>query len=408
MSHLPAPYTLNAKAPTEFDRFTPVNYVKVDNDLASALGVTTDNPLSQSMIAVTIRDSIQSLGTIVHPEGGLISYRGCIVSTQNLTDTHVAIAAHIVEKCDGYAKDAEITIFIYIMSRQVDYYVVDHKARTIVWADGQAPESFEGATRAKHEHEYWIHMENFPGPRFSTPEDLCLLKDVLSSNANDALTSEGSTSPMSVPQIQAHLTFLESFSGASGIHQTYAVARLWSLILQSRVINKYGTPEARLDRFISITENPPAFAGAYAPIARLMFKCPHAHLGRCSKAWADRIAYTEEWRKFKSTNEQEWKRTIALSCVLVIATLLANKQRSCLFKIPSHTALLTALGSTASAYCLLDESQNLGGHAADASTYFQEREEILYGVQKLAIINAVPQALLFWSFLFFLLSVFFL
>ncbi|KDN34390.1 hypothetical protein RSAG8_12523, partial [Rhizoctonia solani AG-8 WAC10335] len=137
-----------------------------------------------------------------------------------------------------------------------------------------------------------------------------------------------------------------------------------------------------------------------------MFKRPKAHLGRCSRAWADRIAYTEEWKKFKATNEREWKQIIGLACVLVIASLLASKQRSCLFRIPIHMALLMALASAASAYYLLDESQNLGDHAADASTYFQEREEILYGVQRIAIINSIPQTLLVWSFVIFVLSIF--
>ncbi|KAH7329840.1 hypothetical protein B0J17DRAFT_209104 [Rhizoctonia solani] len=160
-------------------------------------------------------------------------------------------------------------------------------------------------------------MENFPGPRYSTPDDLSSLKHVLSSNAIDALTSEGSTPPMSVQQIQTHLKSLESFSNSRDVHQTYAVARFWNLILQSRVINKYGTPEARQDRFISITDNPPAFAGTYASVSKLMFNRPHAYLGRCSRAWADRIAYTEEWRGYKSTNEREWKQTIDLEVIWV-------------------------------------------------------------------------------------------
>ncbi|KAL5638208.1 hypothetical protein ACGC1H_005046 [Rhizoctonia solani] len=408
MPSLPASYTLNPKAPTEFDRFGPVHCVKIDNELVSALAASGENPLARSTISTSIRGSTRSVGTIIHPEGGPISYRSCIVSTQNLTDAHVAIAGHILDRCERSSDNAEITVFLYILGRQIDYYVVDHDSKAIIWVSGQVPESFKGAIRAKHEHEYWIHMENFPGPRFSTSEDLCLLKEVLASNAIDALTSEGSTSPMSVQQIQTHLKSLELFSSSGDVQQTYAVARLWNLILQSRVINKYGTPEARMDRFISITDNPPDFAGTYASVAKLMFKRPHAHLGRCSRAWADRIAYTEEWRKFKTTNEREWKQIMALACILVIASLLASKQRNCLFRIPIHMTLLMALASAASAYYLLDESQNLGDHAADASTYFQEREEILYGVQRIAIINSIPQALLIWSFMFFVLSIFFL
>ncbi|CAE7177156.1 unnamed protein product [Rhizoctonia solani] len=169
-------------------------------------------------------------------------------------------------------------------------------------------------------------MENFPGPRFSTPEDLCLLKEVLASNAIDALTSEGSTSPMSVQQIHAHLKSLESFSSSGDAHQTYAVARLWKLILQSRIINKYGTPEARLDRFITITDSPPVFASSYASIAKLTLNRPNAQLGRCSRAWADRIAYIEEWRQDEIINEREGKQIMTLFCVLVIASLPTSKQ----------------------------------------------------------------------------------
>ncbi|CAE7081977.1 unnamed protein product [Rhizoctonia solani] len=43
MSSVPAPYTLNAKTPTEFDRFAPVHYVKIDGDLASALALGTED-----------------------------------------------------------------------------------------------------------------------------------------------------------------------------------------------------------------------------------------------------------------------------------------------------------------------------------------------------------------------------
>ncbi|CAE6507325.1 unnamed protein product [Rhizoctonia solani] len=397
---LPASHPLNPIAPTEFDRFTPVSYVKIDNNLVSALSDSQGNHLAR------VHGSSQSVGTVVHPEGGPFSYRSYIVSTQNITDAHVAIAGRILDQCETLSKSAEITVFLYIVGQQVDHYVVDHESKTIIWASGKAPESFKGAIRAKHEHEYWIHMENFPGPRFSTPEDLRLLKEILASYAIDVLTSEGSTSPMSVQQIQTHLKSLESFSSSGDVYQTYCVARLWNLLLQSRVINKYGTLEARMDRFISLADNPPAFAGAYAFIANLMFKRPHAHLGRCSRTWTDRIAYTEEWKKFKATNEREWKQVAALACVLVIASLLVSMQRSFFFKIPIHTALLVALASVASSYYLLDQSQNLGDHAADASIYFQEREEILYGVQRIALINSIPQALLVWSFVFFVLSVF--
>ncbi|CAE6539642.1 unnamed protein product [Rhizoctonia solani] len=259
----PESYTLNPIVPSDFDRFTPVSCVKIDNklELVSALSDSAGNHLARSSIAESTHGFSQSTGTIVHPEGSPISYRSCIVSTQNITDAHVSAEGLILDQCEIPSKSAEIAVFLYIVGHQVDHYVVDHESKAIIWAAGKVPESFKGAIRAKHEHEYWIYMENFPGLRFSTPEDLRLLKEVLASNAIDVLNSEGSTSPMSVQQIQTHLKSLESFSSSGDVHQTYSVARLWNLFLHSRVINKYvSSSGAELPgNFQTIAENPPVF-----------------------------------------------------------------------------------------------------------------------------------------------------
>ncbi|KAG8720852.1 hypothetical protein FRC09_008888 [Ceratobasidium sp. 395] len=210
---------------------------------------------------------------------------------------------------------------------------------------------------------------------------------------------------MSVEQIDKSLQMLKSFSDDVDINQTYAMARLWGMLLQSRVINGYGTPQARLDRFISISDIPPRLMGVYETLNGFMFRTPRAHLDRCSRAWADRIAYTQEWRKFRLTNEKEWQQVAMLASVLIIASLLVKIQSTCITVLLPNAALFTGLGSLAGAYYLLNESQNLGDHAADASVYFQQREEHLYGVQKIAVINAAPQALLIWGFIFFIAAI---
>lgn len=84
------------------------------------------------------------------------------------------------------------------------------------------------------------------------------------------------------------------------------------MVLQSRQINNYGTEDARLDRFLALGDHPPTFRGPYALIAKLSFGTAGAHLHRCSRAWADRIAYTEEWNQFKTKNQRDWEMTINL------------------------------------------------------------------------------------------------
>ncbi|KAB5593280.1 hypothetical protein CTheo_3283 [Ceratobasidium theobromae] len=405
MSSLLTKYSLHPTLPTDIDRFSPVNWVKVSATPRSAASSCDLSSWDATKRKCTL---INPEVALVHPEGAPISFRGKTVSSQQLTETHITLASEILGECESCvaAAAADVTLFLEILGHLASYYVVVHDSKTIVWIAGHRPSSFEDATRAKHDQEYWTHMENFPGPRFSTPEDIRLLKHVLAANAIDALTSDGSTSPMSPEQIQTHLAMLDKFSTEGDVYQTYAIARIWNLILQCRVINNYGTPKARLDRFISITNNPPAFTGGYALLATLMLNTPSAHLGRCSRAWADRIAYSEEWRRFKATNEQEWKQVMYLACVLVIASLLVDKQSSFIFGIPSKTTLLTALASAAIAYYLSNESKNLGNHATDSSMYFSKREENLFGVQKIAITNAAPQALLAWGFILLLITIF--
>ncbi|KAG9077178.1 hypothetical protein FRC06_009059 [Ceratobasidium sp. 370] len=170
-------------------------------------------------------------------------------------------------------------------------------------------------------------------------------------------------------------------------------------------MNKFGTPEARLDRFVDLCGRPPRFTGPHHAIDKLMFGFPRLHLARLAQAWADRVAYVEAWKKFKVENEQEWQHITHSAGVAVLASILANNGSTRNFGAMSNIALLAGLGSLASTHYLLHESCNLGNHAGHAVAYFQAREERLGGLQKVAIINAIPQALLMWSFIFLLAAV---
>ncbi|KAG9075476.1 hypothetical protein FS749_012844, partial [Ceratobasidium sp. UAMH 11750] len=92
------------------------------------------------------------------------------------------------------------------------------------------------------------------------------------------------------------------------------------------------------------------------------------------------------------------------ACVLVIASLLVRSQST--FRLVPTVALAFGCASAANSYHLINESQNLGEHASDASAYFQHWETPKYGVQGLALRNAIPRAFLVWGFIIFLLSVF--
>ncbi|KAG9125567.1 hypothetical protein FRC07_007057 [Ceratobasidium sp. 392] len=292
---------------------------------------------------------------------------------------------------------------------QIRYYLVSHSAKTITWAgDDSIPTAVSTADPQRAQNmlreQYWMHLENFPAPVPATAEDLKQLKVVLASLAIDASTSDGSTSPFSPAQIQEFLAVLNTFSDNLETFQTYTIARLWSMIWHARVVNNFGTAGACLDRFTSLSTNPPAFTGPYKHWAKYLIGASEdAHLTRCSRAWAGRIAYVTEWRSFKCKNEREWTQTMYLACILIIASFLVRDQSTLPFA-PS-VALAFACASAAFSYRLITESQNLGEQAADASVHFQHWETPQYGIQALALRNAAPRALLVWGFLVLLLTV---
>lgn len=349
-----------------------------------------------------------------HPEGSIAHSSGLVVSNVPVTESLEELGNSILEKAGFEICGSKPRATVFLMPDEkgprVQYYITDHSARTVLWAGGDDvpnPIAAMEHSRARNilREEYWVHMENFPAPVPATMKDLEELKAVLGSLAIDAATSDGSTSPFTPGQIQEFLAILNTFKGNLGTLQTYAIARLWCMIWHARVVNNYGTPQACLDRFTILSEQPPAFTGPYANYTKYFIGADaNAHLERCSRAWAGRIAYVSEWRNFKAKNELEWSQIMWLACVLIIASILSRTQ-SRTRTIPT-IALSLGCASLAHSYCLLTESQSQGIQAADASAHFQNWETARYGIQALALRNAAPRALLVWGFLTFILSIF--
>ncbi|QRV97955.1 hypothetical protein RhiJN_25974 [Ceratobasidium sp. AG-Ba] len=350
----------------------------------------------------------------IHPEGSVIHCSELVVSSMPVTESLREIGNSLLEKAGFQTSDHQRRATICLIpdgkGTRVRYYIADHSARTVLWIDGHdAPSAIStaevGRARNVLAEEYWVHMENFPAPVSASLDDLHELKIVLASLAVDAGTSDGSTSPFTPAQINEFLGHLSTFTGKLGVYETYTIARLWCMIWHARVVNNYGTPQACLDRFTVLSDRPPAFTGEYAPWVKYFIPLnASAHLERCSRAWAGRIAYVSEWRSFKAKNEIEWTQAMWLACVLIIASLVIRTQSST--RIIPSIALSLGCASAANGYYLLSESQSQGIQAADASVHFQKWETARYGVQALALRNAAPRALLIWGFFAFIISIF--
>ncbi|CUA69246.1 Regulator of V-ATPase in vacuolar membrane protein 1 [Rhizoctonia solani] len=202
---------LHATVPSLVNRFNPTKYSAITIHSANAVNVG-DNLTQFSGTGQT--DVVEA---IAHPEGTILSCYGSIVSSQLLTATHATVARHILDQFQDLPDNADITLFLELSEKQINYYLVDHSSKKILWADGQEPDSFQKTTLA-HKREYWIHIENFPRPRFSTPEDLLTLKEDIAKNGIDAHT------PTDSPYLIG-----------GDIHNIHAVARLWGAFLSDRL-----------------------------------------------------------------------------------------------------------------------------------------------------------------------------
>ncbi|KAJ1305915.1 hypothetical protein OPQ81_010634 [Rhizoctonia solani] len=111
---------------------------------------------------------------IRHPEGGYIFYDGRIVSPHPLTEALTSAANCVLNSLAEGTDD--VTLVVNLRELIINYYVVSHQSKRIVWAPGH---SIEGICQNL---EYWVHMRNFPSPRFSTPDDISEFQRVLGNN----------------------------------------------------------------------------------------------------------------------------------------------------------------------------------------------------------------------------------
>lgn len=83
------------------------------------------------------------------------------------------------------------------------------------------------------------------------------------------------------------------------------------------MVNNFGSPNACLDRFTELSDNPPQFTGRKKTVAKCTFGIAYNHLRRCSRCWSGRVAYVTEWNDFKRKNEKEWSQVMNLVSFIV-------------------------------------------------------------------------------------------
>ncbi|KAG7091401.1 hypothetical protein E1B28_010438 [Marasmius oreades] len=308
------------------------------------------------------------------------------------------------------------------------YYIVDHTTRSVFWLDKfdadqlQVWEEVKGVTELTHirhaiESQYWYHCHLFPDSFCMGEAEVDELKDIITYWICDVLTSQGSTLPYTLEELQPMLSLtnnlrknLRSKRGVS------AYARLMHLFARQRFLDFHGQPAVRLDRNKSIHQ--PAnyvqphswLLGCLSP---LMFSAPDTHCREINKIWVDRCVHKAAWNKFITNMNTEWQELILFGTVLLNANVafLAIQSVDEATAVPSRSpgqilsflSVVASIGSVIVGLMLARKNKVKQKEAAtEAAIFLNSFEAERLGLETLAILYSVPYALLMWGVIFFL------
>jgi len=187
-------------------------------------------------------------------------------------------------------------------------------------------------------------------------------------------------------------------------------------LTHNQFIHLYGQRGARLDRDQSVhgsIVNPRTLLVTI--LSPLMFWAPDVHLQALEKIWVDRLVHYGPWSKFTNKLNTEWQEIT----IIVIVLLNANmgflsisrpdpgsnmvKNRS-VAEIASYLSTVTSLGCLIVSLLLVRQAKR-HETAQDAANFLASMTHATRGLETLAILYALPYALLMWSTLSFLIAI---
>ncbi|THU94491.1 hypothetical protein K435DRAFT_966811 [Dendrothele bispora CBS 962.96] len=315
-----------------------------------------------------------------------------------------------------------------------NYYLVEHDSRSILWLDslGFDKENFDicfeinGVSNPSHirhhiEQQYWYHCHLFPTCLTLTTILVDELRDILMHWISDGLTSSTSTAPYSPDELQRMLDLANNFrkDNSSNGHCVSAYSRIMNIFSHTRFNNFHGQPNARLDSDSSIYYLPHYRSFIMKLLFLLMFNTPEAYFHALSKVYVDGLTHSKLGVEFLNDLQNEKQDTILFGTVLLNvnvaflaiqsvdeSTALPGRSPA---QISSYLSVVVTLGSIITSLFLTRK------HHIKPHKHFQTQHLAKYlgrfesqkkniGLEVLAMLYGITDALLIWGELFFLLG----
>jgi len=190
-------------------------------------------------------------------------------------------------------------------------------------------------------------------------------------------------------------------------HRSWLVARIWALIVHTRIQNLHGDISARLDRkqILYHEESNTLTLRLLQWFSFLfLFNAPNAHHFELQKLWLDNIVYREAWRKMADALIQEWTETSLLATVLWTADMafLAVNNINTSAQLGSLISTALALASIITAILQIRRHRGrTNAESLDVAFYLIRVERRRTGLFPLAINYSLPYVLFIWSISWF-------
>ncbi|KAN0140922.1 hypothetical protein V8E53_001366, partial [Lactarius tabidus] len=329
------------------------------------------------------------------------------------------------------------------------YYYVDHDTKTLFWQDSyDCGDSLLSEVRGVREASHYffsnnthskrrVHWSLYPTCPVRSERIFPLsaskeLLGVLLSSGIDSLTSNVSTSPYSVAELESMRDFIKEAESESSfyIHGyslsmvccRFAYTTLSSTtvcLAQWRFVHFHGQRTTRQDRYKSIykdrcRKHTILFRFVLSP---LFFFFPGAHLRELEKLWTDDIIVEALWREFMQKLISEWTDFVLYSTVMLVANVAflaipgiivvpqgTSPPNAWINPLPaqimSSISLVFCIGSIITGLLLIRRNRNMMTKDTRRAWYYLHGMNwnwCQFGLEPLAIVFSLTYALLMWS-----------
>ncbi|KAJ7579136.1 hypothetical protein C8J56DRAFT_337343 [Mycena floridula] len=297
------------------------------------------------------------------------------------------------------------------------YYFAHHEKRLLWWIEeytiNDHLRDVGGDMSPEHaklmiERQYWKHFEIFDDVQ--RPTDRCWdeLQDIVDASCADVLSAVLTTCSLSLDDLQSWSHIIKSARTSRSSRpygNPWVLGRAMSCLLRDRFINFYGQHGARLSSRDSIYNETRERSLLFELFSPILFSAPDVHLKSLENAWVDKVSRKLPLDKLKHKLLAEWDKHTYLATILLTtnaAFLAIPNLAPGVSQTLSFLSTICGLGSVILALLLSRQHTTRSDTLESTADWLWKQNSSKRNLEPLAVMFALPYALLMWGMVLFL------